>query len=170
MASLARTANGSWRVQIEHRGRREYKTFKSKSLANRWAILREAEIARGMTASVDDAQRTPLAEVIETYRKRVLPTKRNTSDRYILDTLEHRFGRIQLIALYAKDIADFRDDQLAAGKAPATVLKELNLLRVLIDYAIRDMGIYLPANPARIVKNPVAENVRDRALVIDKES
>lgn len=169
MASFTETPGGSWRVQIENRGKREYKTFKNKSLANRWASQREAELARGMVASADDAQRTPFSEVIETYRKKVLPTKRNRSDRFTLNTLEKRFARTRLIALYTKDIADFRDDQLAAGKAPATVVKELNLLRVVIDYAIRDMGIYLPANPARLVKNPTVRNSRDRVFIADEE-
>ena len=169
MASLTQTPSGSWRVQIEHRSAREYKTFKNKSLANAWATQREAEVAKGMVASVDEAQRTPFSDVIKTYRKKVLPTKRNRSDRYTLNTLEKRFGRTRLIALYTKDIADFRDDRLAAGKAPATVVKELNLLRVLIDYAIRDMGIYVPANQARIVKNPTVRNARDRVFIADEE-
>ena len=169
MASFTETPSGSWRVQIENRGKREYKTFKNKSLANRWASQREAELARGMVASADDAQRTPFSDVIKTYRKKVLPTKRNRSDRYTLNTLEKRFGRTRLIALYTKDIADFRDDRLAAGKAPATVVKELNLLRVLIDYSIRDMGIYLPGNPARLVKNPTVRNSRDRVFIADEE-
>lgn len=169
MSSFTQTPSGSWRVQIENRGKREYKTFKNKSLANRWASQREAELARGMIASVDDAQRTPLSEVIKTYRKKVLPTKRNRSDPFTLNTLEARFGRTRLIALYTKDIADFRDERLALGKAPATVVKELNLLRVVIDYAIRDMGIYLPANPARMVKNPAVRNGRDRVFIADEE-
>lgn len=169
MASFTQTPSGTWGVQIENRGKREYKTFKNKSLANRWASQREAELARGMIASVDDAQRTPLSEVIKTYRKNVLPTKRNRSDPFTLNTLEARFGRARLIALYTKDIADFRDERLALGKAPATVVKELNLLRVVIDYAIRDMGIYLPANPARMVKNPAVRNGRDRVFIADEE-
>lgn len=169
MASIIQTSSGNWRVQIEFRGQREYKTFKLKSLAQQWAKQRESELQRGLLASVDDAQKTALLAIIERYRERVLPLKRNRSDKFTLDLLEGMFGRHRLISLQSKDIADFRDHRLKAGKAPATVVKELNLFRVLIDYAINDMGIYLPMNPARMVKNPTVKNSRDRILTTAEE-
>lgn len=169
MASIIKNDSGNWRVQIEHRGKREYKTFKLKSLADRWATQREAELQRGLVTSVDDAQKTPLSEVIELYRVKVLPNKRNRSDRFTLNLLEEQLGHIRLISLQTKDIADFRDTRLTEGKAPATVVKELNLLRVLIDYAISEMGIYLPSNQARMVKNPSVKNARDRILSEEEE-
>ncbi len=48
---------------IEHRGKREYKTFKNKSLATRWAGQREADMQKGMIASTNEAQRTALKGV-----------------------------------------------------------------------------------------------------------
>lgn len=124
-----------------------------------------------MLASVDDgAQKTAFSEVIKLYRERVLPGKRNRSDKFTLALLEGRFGNAHLIGLQGRDIADFRDNRLAEGKAPATVVKELNLLRVLIDYAINDMGINLPANPARMIQNPSVENARDRILTSEEEA
>lgn len=164
MASLSQNTSGNWRAQVEVRGQREYKTFRLKSLAQQWAKQRESELERGLLASVDAAQKNTLLAVIDRYRERVLPHKRNRSDRFTLNLLEAEFGRYRLISLQSKDIADFRDRRLQAGKAPATVVKELNLFRVLIDYAINDMGIYLPANPARMVKNPTVRNSRDRIL------
>ncbi|MFP5410654.1 MAG: site-specific integrase, partial [Gammaproteobacteria bacterium] len=77
MASILQNTSGNWRVQIEHHGQREYKTFKNKSLAQQWAKQRESELQRGLLASVDDAQKTTLAVVIERYRERVLPLKRS---------------------------------------------------------------------------------------------
>ena len=169
MASIIQNTSGNWRVQIEHRGQREYKTFKLKSLAQQWAKQRESELQRGLLASVDDAQKTALLAVIERYSERILPLKRNRSDQFTLNLLKTEFGHHRLIGLQSKDIADFRDDRLREGRAPATVVKELNLLRVLIDYAINDMGIYLPMNPARMVKNPTVKNSRDRILTAAEE-
>jgi integrase len=169
MASIIQNTSGNWRVQIELHGQREYKTFKLKSLAQQWAKQRESELQRGLLASVDDAQKTALLGVIERYRERVLPLKRNRSDQFTLDLLESKFGRHRLLSLQSKDIADFRDNRLREGKAPATVVKDLNLFRVLIDYAINDMGIYLPMNPARMVKNPAVKNSRDRTLTSAEE-
>lgn len=170
MASITRNPSGNWRVQIEHHGKREYKTFKLKSLADRWATQREAELQRGLLTSVDEAQKTAFSEIIERYRDKVLPTKRNRSDRFTLNLLEERLGDVRLISLQGKDIADFRDTRLAEGKAPATVVKELNLLRVLIDYAVNEMGIYLPSNQARMIKNPSVKNARDRTLSAKEET
>lgn len=170
MASIKKMPNGKWRVQIEYRGRREYKTLLTHALAKSWANQREAEIAKGQIASVDQAQRTPFAEVIDTFREKELDKRKNRSDKYVLNTLEERFGRSRLASVFTKDIAKFRDDRLKEGRAPATVVKELNLFRLLIDYAIRDMGIYLPANPARMVKNPAVNNARDRVFIADEEA
>ncbi|MGO9445682.1 MAG: tyrosine-type recombinase/integrase [Thiobacillaceae bacterium] len=170
MASILKNSRGTWRVQIAYRGRRESKTFATKSMAQQWAKLRESELQRGLMACIDDAQKTSLSAVIERYRERVLPFKRNRSDRFTLDKLDRRFGRHPLLSLHSKDVADFRDDLIQAGKAPATVVKELNLLRVLIDFAITDMGIYMPANVARVVKNPRVRNARTRILSESEES
>ena len=169
MASIIQNASGNWRAQIEVHGQREYKTFKLKTLAQQWAKQRESQMQRGMLASVDEAQKTPFARVIDQYRRRALPLKRSHSDKFTLNLIEYHFGAHRLIGLQSKDIADFRDFRLQQGKAPATVVKDLNLLRVLIDYAINDMGIYLPANPARIVKNPTVKNSRDRILAPAEE-
>jgi integrase len=169
MASIIQNASGNWRAQIEVHGQREYKTFALKTLAQQWAKQRESELQRGMLASVDDAQKTPLTRVIDQYRKRVLPGKRSRSHKFTLELIEHHFGSHRLIGLQSKDIADFRDFRLQQGKAPATVVKDLNLFRVLIDYAINDMGIYLPMNPARMVKNPTVKNSRDRILTQAEE-
>ena len=169
MASIKQMANGKWRVQIEYRGRREYKTLLTHSLAKAWANQREVEIAKGQIASADDAQRTPFAEVIDRFREKELPKRKNRSDKFVLNTLEQRFGRTRLISLTTKDIAKFRDDRLDEGRAPATVVKELNLVRQLIDYAIQEMGIYLPSNQARLVKNPKVNNARERVFIEDEE-
>jgi len=169
MASLTLTKSGSWRVQVEHRGLREYKTFPNKSLAERWGRQREAEFDRGLLQSVDEARRTPFADVVAEYRRRVLPSKRNRGDKWALNSLEETFGTMRLISIQSKDVARFRDGRLALPRAPATVAKELNLLRTVIDFAIRDMGIHLPANPARGVKNPPVRNARDRVFLDGEE-
>lgn len=170
MASIQKTEAGTWRVQIERRGRREFKTLPTKALATAWANQREAEIAQGLVASVDVAQRTAFSEVVEHYRNGELKKKRNRGYPPILNTLDKHFGKARLATLYSKDIAQFRDRRLNRDNmAPASVVKELNLLRYLIDYAIREMGIHLPANTARMVKNPPVNNARDRVFADDEE-
>ena len=170
MASILKTKTGSFRVQIEHNGKREYKTFRTKTLATTWANQREAELERGLIASVDLAQRTALDEVIQDYRARVLPTKRGHHLKSSLSALERRFGTMRLISISPRDVSLFRDDRLRAGASGSTVTKDLNLLRVLIDHAIFEMSIHLPSNPARMCKNPKAAPSRTRVLAADEEA
>lgn len=170
MASILKTKTGSFRVQIEHNGKREYKTFRTKTLATTWANQREAELERGLIASVDLAQRTALDEVIQDYRARVLPTKRGHHLKSSLSSLERRFGTMRLISISPRDVSLFRDDRLRAGASGSTVTKDLNLLRVLIDHAIFEMSIHLPSNPARMCKNPKAAPSRTRVLAADEEA
>lgn len=158
----------AWRVQIELRGRRAYKTFPVKNLAVAWANQRESEIVQGKIQSSSVAERTPFSDVIEQYRKKELEKLDNRSYKFMLNTLEQRFGRHRLVDLQKKDFARFRDDRLDEV-APATVLKELNLARRLIDYAMRDMDIYLPANVGRQVDNPKVSNERDRVFIDEEE-
>jgi integrase len=170
MASFLKTSTGKIRVQIEHNGKREYKTFRTKSLASTWAIQREAELERGLIASVDLAQRTSLGEVIQDYRARVMPTKRGHHIKFTLNLLEREFGKSRLMSITVRDVSSFRDSRLGAGASGSTVIKDLNLLRVLIDHAIRELGIHLPANPARICKNPKAAPSRNRVLNADEQA
>ncbi len=170
MASIIKTVAGTFRVQVDNGGKREYKTFRTKSLAMSWATQREGELERGLIASVDAAQRTAFAEVIQDYRLRVLPSMRGHHGKPALGQLEKRFGKMRLISITTRDIILFRDDRLSNGVSGATVIKDLNLIRVLIDYAIREMNIHLPANPARICKNPKAAPSRTRVLDADEQS
>lgn len=173
MASIQKVVNKkgviAWRVQIELRGRREYKTFPVKNLAVAWANQREAEIVQGKVLSSSVAEQTPFSTVIATYREKELPKLRNRSYKFMLNTLEKRFGRHRLLDLQKKDFARFRDDRLEEGYAPATVVKELNLARRLIDYAIKDLDIYLPSNTARLVDNPKVNNARTRVFINAEE-
>jgi len=169
MASITQTINGTWRVQLEHRGQREYKTFKTKSLASQYAIQREAEFQKGQITSASEAERTTLDTVLARYEKRVSAYKRGHGDASALNAIRRSLGNTRLIALSTAAISDHRDERLDEGRAPATVVKEINLLRSVIDYAIRDMGIHLPANVARLVKSPRVNNSRDRVFLRGEE-
>jgi integrase len=169
MASILKTKTGKFRVQIEHLGRREYRTFDSKTLATRWSIQREAEIQQGMVASVDEAQRTPLQVVIDDFRERILPTKRGHHLKYSLELIERKFGHFRLLAITTRDVSSFRDERLQEGRAGSTVVKDLNLLRALLDHASNEMNIHLPTNVARVCRNPRQAPSRERVLEKDEE-
>jgi integrase len=169
LASISKTKNGTWRVQLENRGKREYRTFKLKTHAQQFALQRGAELQRGQIATSRAAEKNTIGAVIDTYKERVSSLKRGKADPSALRALKANFGKTRFIALTSNDVAEYRDGRLALGRSPATVVKELNLLRSVIDYAIRDVGIFLPANVARIVKNPIVNNERDRVFYDGEE-
>ena len=59
---------------------------------------------------------------------------------------------------------------LADGLAGATVVKELNSLSHLFDVAVKDWGIPMVANPAKLVRRPQVARGRDRRLSGAEES
>ena len=68
MASIQKIVNKkgvvAWRVQIELRGRRAYKTFPVKNLAVAWANQRESEIIQGKVQSSSVAEQTPFLKPV----------------------------------------------------------------------------------------------------------
>jgi integrase len=108
--------------------------------------------------------------LIERYLKEVTPSKkswRNESQR--LRFLARRFGRHSAAAIRTPDLVQYRDARLKAGLAPSTVAKELNSLSKLYDTAIRDWGLPLASNPAKLVRRPAPGNARERRLLPGEE-
>ena len=115
MASIIKTVAGTFRVQVDNRGKREYKTFRTKTLATTWATQREGELERGLIASVDMAQRTAFCNVIEDYRVHVMPSKRGHHIKFTLRLLERQFEKLKLISITPRDVSMFRDERLSKG-------------------------------------------------------
>jgi integrase len=171
MASIRQFPNGRWQAQVRRRGLvPTAKTFGTKSQAERWARLVESEIDRGVFVDRSEAERTTVAELIERYLKEVTPGKkswRNEAQR--LRFLARRFGRYSAAAIRTPDLVQYRDQRLQAGLAHSTVAKELNSLSKLFDTAIRDWGLPLISNPAKLVRRPAPGKARERRLLPGEE-
>lgn len=168
MASILRTKASTWRAQIESRGSREYRTFPTRKAAVSWARERELHLENQTEVRPFRAPSVLLAAVIERYRFSELPNKRNRSYPYTLKILSQRLGHVDLHSLSSSEIADHRNERLQTC-SPATVVKELNLLRSLLDFAKSDMSIALAENVARQVKNPKVRNERSRLFLPGEE-
>ncbi len=172
MATIRERKCGMWQAQVRHRGMRPVaKTFKTKTAATQWARLLESEIDLGVFVDRTEAQRSTLAELIERYLAEVTPRKksaRNETQR--LKQLQRHFGAISPAALRNTHIAAYRDARLNAGLAGATVLKEINSLSHVLDVAIKDWGIALHVNPAKLVRRPKVARGRERRLLPGEEA
>lgn len=171
MAAIEKRGPYQWRAKIRKKGYpQQSRTFETKAKVERWAKKIESEMDDGVFVSRAQAERTTFGELLDRYRKEITPRKKGSD----VETLRlkairkhHLFDR-PLSTVSGNDIAAYRNERLQKV-SPNTVLKELNILRHIIDIGIKEWGIYLPANPVRLVRRPPAAKPRDRRLHPDEE-
>src|SRR5690349_6121346 len=124
MATIRQFPNGRWQAQVRRRGIVPVaKTFPAKHDAERWARHIESEMDRGVFMDRSEAERTTFADLVERYLKEITPTKRSArQERQRLRFLSRHFGRYSVASIRNRHIAAYRDNRLAAGLAPASVL------------------------------------------------
>lgn len=157
MASI-RSRGAVWRAEVYVNGKRESATRGTKREAIAWAQAREAELtgARLPDHSVKDAMRRYAREVCPSHKGRQWEEVR-------LRALERdALAAVSLPALKAADVAAWKQRRLAAV-SPASVARELNLLRSVLEEARREWG-WLHGNPAKDVKRPPSPASRKRRI------
>ena len=146
MATIRRSGSG-WQVLIRRKnyvGPRS-KTFLSRDLAESWADAVE-ERSKKVFKDIP----ITLGEAINEYINGPLLMHRSAeNEKYPLKvTAESWLGDIPLKDLQIKHFAIWRDERLLKVK-PNTVMRELRILRVLIDWARDERGAEIKDNPAR---------------------
>ena len=146
MATIRRSGSG-WQVLIRRKnyvGPRS-KTILSRDLAESWA----KEVEERRKKVFRDIPIT-LGEAINDYINGPLLLHRSAeNEKYPLRvTAESWLGDISLKDLQIKHFAVWRDERLLKVK-PNTVMRELRILRVLIDWARDERGVETKDNPAR---------------------
>ncbi|MCX7902743.1 MAG: site-specific integrase [Burkholderiaceae bacterium] len=170
MASIVQRGD-RWQVKVRRRGHPPVsRTFARRADAERFARQVEAEIDRGAFVSLDEAHRATMSDLFERYRREVLPRLRGKHAAPALRVLEERLGRWSPAALTARRIAEYRDSRLEDGVSGETVRKELGTLSRVLDVAMKEWGVALPANPVRLVTRPAPSRHRERRLVGDEEA
>ena len=171
MATIRKLRN-RWQAQVRRRGvPPRAKSFDKRSDAERWARDLEAEADRsGWVADTRLAERTTLGELLARYRDEITPTKRSAStERARLEGMIRRDISCRVIAkLTSAHLASYRDERLQSV-APATVVRELNTIAHALKIAQREWGVFLPRNPAELVRRPKVANGRTRRLEAGEE-
>ena len=161
-------------------------TFERASEAKAWLEAQRTDARRGAFRDLREAEKCTLGEVIDRYMSEVLgrEVKVDESGREVVsfgesekDGAEKECTHlvtvrkdpvcgIKMARLKSKDCYDLRRRMEAAGYAPATVLKRLNLVQTIIEYARMHYGMHLASNPVQEIKKPTGADVkRDRRLV-----
>lgn len=171
MATI-RKLRGRWQAQVRRRGMKpRCKSFDTKLEAEKWARDLEAQVDRfGAAPDTKILESTTLGQLLERYQREVSPLKRGAvQEMQRIDVLRrHELAYRTMIGLSQQDIASFRDERLQSV-APSTTVRELAILRHVLEVAIRDWGLPLAKNVVKLVRRPVIRNERSRRLTGDEE-
>lgn len=159
-----------WQARVARKGHPpQYRTFDTKTAAERWAVEIESEMKRGVFVSREAAESVTLKELLERYLREITPTHKGAAaEEPRLRALSRQPLAQRIVAtLRPKDFAAWRDERLREVSA-GTVARELNLLHHVFEIARREWDVYL-LNPVGDVRRPKQPPGRERRLSEDEE-
>ena len=162
-----------WQVQIVRHGyARRYRTFDTKGQAEAWAREIERAMARGTVLPSRDEERITFADAVNRYVHEVTIHKRGAAQegRRARQIAGSPLGHLFLSVIGGKEVANYRDQRLAAGKSPNTIRLELALLSHLYTVARTEWGMSTLVNPVEFVKKPKLPEGRTRRLEPKEEA
>jgi len=169
MATIRRSGNG-WQALIRRKAHTgtQSKTFPTRREAEIWAKATEAQL----TPQKDLLSELPLnvAEAITAFIAGPLSSHRSAANEaYPLKaTAEGWLGSVMLSELTVRHLAIWRDQRLCRVKAN-TVMRELRILRVLLDWVRTEQGAEVNGNPARELKVKAGSDGRVAFLSAEEE-
>lgn len=164
MATPLKTAQGTWRIQIEVRGQRDSGTFPTKREAVEWAAVRTTEM-RAMATGQAGTVKT-VADALKEYAEKVSPTKKGELKEQV--RLRAFLGqawfpaRVRLADLTPLHLVEWRDSRLKVTSR-GTVLRDMVLLSHVLETARREWR-WLPSNPMQDVRKPAEPDHRERII------
>ena len=169
MATIRKGGKG-WQALIRRKGYSgpKSKTFATRKEAEIWARATEEQLA----PKRPDQPAVPLtlADVIEGFIDGPLKNHRSAANELypLRASARSWLGSVLLSELTIRHLAIWRDQRLTAVKAN-TVMRELRVLRVLLDWARDERGANLSGNPARELKAKAGNDARVAFLSRENE-
>jgi len=162
MATIYRTGTG-WRVQVCVKGVRDSAVRPTRQEAAQWALQREAEL--GGRKLPDKS----FADALRQYEADVTPTRRNPRWEEIKLACLRRdnLAKRRLAGLNCDDLAGWRDARLLKVK-PATVARELTLIRAVLEHVRKPPLRWIHANPMQDVTWPSVPGGRRRRVTAEE--
>ena len=183
MATITKRNNGQWQVKIRRHGwPTQSATFPTKKKAQDWANSTESNMSSGEFVDRSAGNRTTFNDLIELYLKEVTDRRPGEQSRVAERSRLERFKRTEkkLCAFAVNNLTpehfeDYRDRRLQHtvgnphGKtkrtiSPGTVKRELTLLKRVIDYRKRRLGLTINPVNTEDVSRPVVNDERDIRL------
>jgi integrase len=166
MATPKKTAQGTWRVQIEISGQRDSGTFATKREADEWNARRTLEL-RAHEKGGPGAGKT-LRDALRRYAEEVSPEKRGGAKEMIRLAAFEKTAHADLPvkkriqAVTSEDVAKWRDARLKTT-ARGSVLRDMGLLSTVLEQARREWK-WIKVNPVADVRKPANPDHRERLI------
>lgn len=161
----------TYRVRIRLKGSPVVSaTFDRISDAKEWARNTDADIRAGRYIDKMESQRRTLAELLDVYEKRVLPSKgeRTVSiQKSQLKWWRNELGSLTLASITPAKINECINKLTDGGASSSTVNRYLAAISHAFTYATKDLG-WLPDSPMRKITKPKEPRGRVRFLSADE--
>lgn len=165
MASIGKRGD-KWHVRICRKDHPTVcKSFTMLKDAQTWAKHVELQLERGEALG---RETVALSTLLERYLTSVSPLKKGHKQEVsrIKAWLRHPLAKRDAASIKPAEIALYRDQQIKAGKANASIRIELSLLSTAFKYAKHEWGYSQLVNPLLDIKRPPPSRGRERRLEI----
>jgi integrase len=166
MATI-RKRGSSWQVQVRRDGFPPLtRSFSTRSDAAEWARDKERQIDRAeLPTTIRDFKGMTVADLLRRYEQEVTPMKRGAKfeQSRLRQLLSHSIANTSLHNLSGASVTRYRDDRLKVVK-PASVRRELVVLRHVFEVARTEWGMPIRTNPIHQIKLPTDSKPRERRL------
>ena len=185
MANIREKGPYQWAVQVRRKGWPiQNATFRTKKDAQAWARQVESDMDRGQFMDQSASREVTLGDLIRVYQNEVTANRPSEDSRIAersrLDRFLRHEGELCAYAvsnLQPEHFEAYRDRRLAqtvgrTGKPikPGTVRRELTLLKRVIDYRKRRLGLLVNPVNTEDVKRPAVRDERDVRLTADERA
>lgn len=166
MATPKKTAQGTWRVQLEIGGVRDSGTFDTKREADDWNARRSMEL-RTEGKSGPGTNKT-LLDLLRQYGEEVTPKKRgNAKETIRLKAFEDQDAhplplKKKAHEVTSDDLGRWRNARLNITR-PSSVLRDMGLMSSVFEHAKTEWK-WVKHNPMRDVRRPQTNEHRDRVI------
>ena len=168
MATFRKKGPHQWHAQIRRKGwPQQTRTFNTQLEAKTWATMIEREMDAGVFVSRSEAEATSFASALELYAKEVTSKKRSSASELsrIRAIQRHPLSLRSLASIRGADMANYRDQRLEEGLAPATVRRELALISHVFTIARKEWRMECLNNPVELIRQPSVDDARDRRVL-----
>lgn len=150
-----------WQARVRRGCIKTTKTFDTQAEAAAWAAAQAGAIAGDTYQDRTREKATTLRQILQQYLGEVTPTKKGhrTETARLKDWMRRPWAALPLTSITPAHITEWRNEQIAAGKAPSTISNHLNTLSHVFKIARSEWG-YRVENPVAGIRRPKARRAR----------